>query len=579
MRKESNEINKEYIFPENSVIISKTDLKGKITFVSPDFANISGYSQEELIGKPHNLVRHSDMPSVVFKGLWDTIEQGLPWNGYVKNRRKNGEYYWVDATVTPIRQKGNIVGYMSVRRTPDRKKVQEAELLYEKIRNGETSSFVPKFISNFDFKKVVFFFTGILFLLQIINLFWTYPSSKNLSLISEDSASRISQIFYMNLSLFLCFLGFVMFVLWKGQNIFKNISQLEYQITSLALGDFTYKEIENQSFMSEFTQARMSLKNAIISLWGNLIQLRDKFGLATSYSVKIKKGNEYITQILRERAASKEEESAALEEISASIQETSSLVILFSSKVNEFHGFLKHFLQFMKVLEDKLKDLESYSGLANQKLEDGSSRVEDTVTSMKNISDFSFKIQDIIGMITDIADRTNLLSLNASIEAARAGEHGKGFVIVAQEISKLSEQTAQSVKEVKSLIKGSNKAVNAGSESVERVSLSLQEIKSQIGNIYKSSQEIFSMIFEEFSQTQILEDGMHDINQKAQMIKLTISEQERALAAISTNSEHLAREIADLANTSVEFETIAKELEANSIYINTLIEHFKFSNS
>ena len=79
--------NKEYLFPEDSIIITKTNLKGKITFVSPDFISISGYSEEELIGKPHNLIRHPDMPKAAFKDLWDTIEKGLPWNGYVKNRR------------------------------------------------------------------------------------------------------------------------------------------------------------------------------------------------------------------------------------------------------------------------------------------------------------------------------------------------------------------------------------------------------------------------------------------------------------------------------------------------------------
>ena len=139
--------NKEYLFPEDSIIITKTNLKGKITFVSPDFISISGYSEEELIGKPHNLIRHPDMPKAAFKDLWDTIEKGLPWNGYVKNRRKNGDYYWVEATVTPIRENGKINGYMSVRKKPSRERIKEAEVLYDKLNRG---------VSTFSFTNWIF---------------------------------------------------------------------------------------------------------------------------------------------------------------------------------------------------------------------------------------------------------------------------------------------------------------------------------------------------------------------------------------------------------------------------------------
>lgn len=125
MKKEYVVSNKEFLFPEESVIISKTDLKGEITFVSPDFASISGYTEEELIGKAHNIVRHPDMPREAFKDLWATVQKGLPWNGYVKNLRKNGDYYWVEATVIPIREKEQIIGYMSVRKKPNRDKLKK----------------------------------------------------------------------------------------------------------------------------------------------------------------------------------------------------------------------------------------------------------------------------------------------------------------------------------------------------------------------------------------------------------------------------------------------------------------------
>jgi aerotaxis receptor len=95
--------NTEYKMREGEPIVSKTDLKGKITYVNPAFIEVGGYSQEELIGSPHNIVRHPDMPPEAFGDMWQTLKSGEQWTGMVKNRRKNGDFYWVLANVTPIK--------------------------------------------------------------------------------------------------------------------------------------------------------------------------------------------------------------------------------------------------------------------------------------------------------------------------------------------------------------------------------------------------------------------------------------------------------------------------------------------
>lgn len=438
------------------------------------------------------------------------------------------------------------------------------------------SSFWDSF-GNFNFIKLLFFFVSVTFLSQCLNLFSFYFTSPSGSIIKSNSAIHSETILVLNLFLTLVIIFAGLILIRKTKLIFRDIRVIESQLTSLALGNFNCRLLENNSFSDGFGQAQISLKNAIITLWGNLIQIKDKSLLAEDYSQNIKDGNEYISSILQERSASKEEESAALEEISASIQETSSLVVMFSEKVNAINKFLIDFFEFMRVVEKKMKDLENFTGHANLKLEESNLRVENTVSSMNHISTFSSKIKDIIGMITDIADKTNLLALNASIEAARAGEHGRGFAIVAKEISKLSEQTANSVGEIKTLISGSNKASIEGSNSVANVSSSLEEIKFQINHIYSLSQEIFGLISTEMSQIKLMEDGMNEINQKSQSIKLTISEQQEALSAISMSSEKLARDISDLANTSVEFEMIAQDLSKNSKYIHSLVDHFNFN--
>jgi PAS domain S-box-containing protein len=117
-------------YPDGKLIVSTTDKAGVITHVNKAFIDMSGYTEEELIAAPHSILRHPDMPSAAFQDLWKTVGQGRPWQGYVKNLRKDGGYYWVKATVIPNIRQGNIAGYTSVRRKPSRTKVDECIALY-----------------------------------------------------------------------------------------------------------------------------------------------------------------------------------------------------------------------------------------------------------------------------------------------------------------------------------------------------------------------------------------------------------------------------------------------------------------
>jgi len=123
--------------PEDELIVSRTDFTGKITYVNETFAEISGYKPEELIGKPHNVIRHPDMPRSAFADLWETVERGDTWEGYVKNRRKDGGYYWVFARVSTVIKDGKAVEYKSVREPVSREKKIEIQNLYDRLRSEE----------------------------------------------------------------------------------------------------------------------------------------------------------------------------------------------------------------------------------------------------------------------------------------------------------------------------------------------------------------------------------------------------------------------------------------------------------
>ena len=130
-------MSKETVLDKNAFLVSETDLKGVIKFANEDFCKVAGYSLEELVGKPHNVVRHKDMPKKAFKSLWDTVQRDEIWTGYVKNATKDGGYYWVFATVYPFESCDGTKGYLSCRRKPTNEEIQKAEILYAQWKREE----------------------------------------------------------------------------------------------------------------------------------------------------------------------------------------------------------------------------------------------------------------------------------------------------------------------------------------------------------------------------------------------------------------------------------------------------------
>ncbi len=137
--------NVEVPLKESSMIVSKTDLKGQITYINRDFLEISGFTEQELIGASHNIVRHPDMPPEAFEDFWTTLKAGRPWIGLVKNRCKNGDYYWVEAHAAPLIENGQVAGYVSVRKKPSRHQVEQAEQVYRLFREKKAGNLKVEF--------------------------------------------------------------------------------------------------------------------------------------------------------------------------------------------------------------------------------------------------------------------------------------------------------------------------------------------------------------------------------------------------------------------------------------------------
>ena len=148
----TNISNNEKTFSDLEQLVSTTDLEGRITYANEEFCEIAGYSLDELKGQHHNIVRHPNMPKAAFGDLWDKLKQGSSWRGMVKNRCKNGDFYWVDAYVTPLYENNKIVGYQSVRTKPSENQKKKAQQFYDKLNNGKV---IRDFNASINFKRII----------------------------------------------------------------------------------------------------------------------------------------------------------------------------------------------------------------------------------------------------------------------------------------------------------------------------------------------------------------------------------------------------------------------------------------
>ena len=214
---------------EGSILVSKTDLKGIITYVNQDFMDISGFSEDELIGKNHNIVRHPDMPPEAFDWLWSDLKKGIPWTAPVKNRAKNGDYYWVSANVSPIKKNGKVVEYMSVRTRPSDEVIRSAEQLYRDISAGKVS------LEKSGMQKLVHFFksTKISTWLYGSVLFSTiFMALAAVLLVSGVSVSAVSSLLFAGAALAL--VGGLI----NTHNTVKPLRYLSGQMEDISNGDY-----------------------------------------------------------------------------------------------------------------------------------------------------------------------------------------------------------------------------------------------------------------------------------------------------------------------------------------------------
>ncbi len=430
-------------FPQGRYIVSRTDLKGIITYCNDTFVDISGFSREELIGKNHNLVRHPDMPPQAFAWLWDTIKDGRPWRGIVKNRCNNGDYYWVDALVVPVRKDNRTIGYMSVRTAPTQQQIAAVEPLYRQLKQGKASLPKPSAWSRVTLRaKLNGLVIGLLVVQGLgvaINLMGT---SLGLSPAAIDLGLPLLGISGIAAGIWL--------MLIQNQ-VMTGIGGVIERLDHIAQGDLTDPiPIDRLDELGKLNDALATMQTHLKAMLAEIAEAAEQVGgHADTLNAEMKQ----TSKVTDTQSGAVSSIAAAVEQLVTSVHEIADSAEQATQTVEASLGLLSEAAKRMVESQEASKNVVTTvnsAGLTMAEL-------------FKSISDIGRISQAIKG----IAEQTNLLALNAAIEAARAGETGRGFAVVADEVRKLAEMASKQTSEITTTVQEIQRITQVAVTSME----------------------------------------------------------------------------------------------------------------
>ncbi|MFP6561192.1 methyl-accepting chemotaxis protein [Paraburkholderia sp. B3] len=508
----------EYDFPASQMLVSATDLKGRIEYCNPAFIAVSGFSREELIGQPHNIIRHPDMPAVAFADMWSTIREGRPWTALVKNRRKSGDHYWVRANVTPVSEQGTVVGYLSVRVKPSRDEIREAEALYAKMREGT--------LGGVRLRRGAIVRTGLAGAVQ--------------ALLRVPIATRIA-MGYGGVPAIFALAGVAA---WQGlpplpfwgafgvaslcsavawwlttRHLGAPLDQMTVASTRMAAGDLTATlTITTSDDLGEVLQALNQLQANLTAI---VFDVRAQIDGMLDAAHEISSGNVDLSRRTELQAASLEETAATMDQLTATVQANAEA-------------------------STRALDLAREAQAAAA---EGGSIAGQVERTMAGINDASRRISDIVGVIDGIAFQTNILALNAAVEAARAGEAGRSFAVVAGEVRMLAQRCAASAREIKHVVDASVNEIAQGTHLVARTTAQMHAIDEAVSRVS-------SIIVEVANASGEQAEGIRQVNQAVAHLDSATQQNAALVEQAAATAQRLAEQ-ADVLDEAVRLFTVA----------------------
>ncbi|UAN36956.1 methyl-accepting chemotaxis protein [Enterobacter asburiae] len=432
----------EYPLDDDTTLMSTTDVHSYITHANDTFVKVSGYQLDELTGQPHNMVRHPDMPKAAFADMWYTLQQGEPWSGIVKNRRKNGDHYWVRANAVPMVRRGQVTGYMSIRTKATAEEIAAVEPLYRALNDGRCKKRIHKGL-------VVG--KGWLGKLPAMPLRWRVRSvmAALFAVLAATLIATSAGWMPLAAAALVMLLGTLLF----EQQIVRPVENVARQALKVATGERNSVQHLNRSDELGLTlravgQLGLMCRWLINDVSSQVVSVRDG-------SDRLAQGNEDLNDRTRQTVANVQQTVATMNQMAASVQSNS----------------------------ETAAEVDKLSVAASSAATKGGNAMQTVVKTMDDIADSTQRIGSITSLINDIAFQTNILALNAAVEAARAGEQGKGFAVVAGEVRHLASRSASAANDIRKLIDASASKVQSGSEQVHAAGRTMDDIVEQVKNV------------------------------------------------------------------------------------------------
>ena len=538
MRKNLPVTNVETKVRDNQYLISKTDMKGRIIYANPAFIEVSGFHRDELIGKAHNAIRHPDMPPEAFADLWTTLKAGKPWLGLVKNRRKDGGFYWVLANAYPVIENGEVSCYASVRVKASDEQIRATEAFYAAVNAGRAGGY--GIVQGQRARK------GWRRLADVAAL--PFRSSVKTSIVRMALAGLLA----IGLGGYFAATGGVppqwQWTVWPvlgllaagmlvqgwtiSRRVLRSIEGLAETARQISAGNLG-AEIGHASQHDEL--GRLSFYLDIMRK--SLISISDDVQIgvhATGHTAQILfANNTHLSARTEDQASSLQETAAAMEELTSTVKQNADNAHVAA-----------------RLADDSMR-------IARQ----GGEVVAEVVETMDGIRDSSRKISDIVTLIEGIAFQTNILALNAAVESARAGEAGKSFAVVAGEVRNLALKSSQAAKEVKTLIDESASRVTTGSEQAARAGATMQEIVDSVRRVTDIMGEISTASVEQSGGLEQINQAIGQMDGVTQQNAELVHDLGQTVRTLSAEAENLGEAIGVL-NTGLGKEGRPASLDA-----------------
>lgn len=512
MRSQKN-IDEEVFFDQSQQLVSITDTRGVIIYANDIFCDVAGYTQEELYRKNHNIVRHPDMPKAAFKDLWTQLEKGEHWQGVVKNRCKDGRFYWVDAYVTPLYEKGKVVAYQSVRVKPSEQLKRKAEAVYNKINNNKLG-------------------------------------------ISESQVSAIKNTVALAAIAFIVVLTFLMAGSAWGIGVIGAFAVIGYCLSDALFHLPRYIKQQKQLFPSicrlVYTDGK---SNSIFEFRESLYKARIRTVLG-----RVQDSLNVIHRVTEGLNSAIDDTSEKMQAQNTETAEITSSMDTMTSSISDVNDNIKQTSDSVNIVYEECRRAKSLMESSVGRISSLQTKLTASHQASIDLIEITKSINNQMNEIQGIADQTNLLALNAAIEAARAGEYGRGFAVVADEVRSLSTRTHSvsegitvSVNQVTSKLSEMTHDMNENLEISQECVNSELETQNAEDTIYENVSVIADLI----AQVSVAAEKQSVVTDEVHRNTYRVSELAADLAEsdlLSSNLVILNKESAKLVNLSNSFE-------------------------